>query len=49
MKAFEPAHRLYERFGFEPCGPFGDYVEDPYSRYMTRTIDPLAAADSTNA
>jgi putative acetyltransferase len=31
---FTPAHRLYQRFGFEVCGPFGDYVEDPHSVFM---------------
>lgn len=35
MEVFEPARALYERFGFEPCGPFADYVEDPYSMFMT--------------
>jgi putative acetyltransferase len=35
MEVFEPARALYERFGFEACGPFGDYVEDPYSMFMT--------------
>jgi len=38
MEAFAPAHRLYASFGFEPCGPFADYVEDPYSMFMTRKI-----------
>lgn len=38
MAAFAPAHRLYARFGFEPCGPFADYVEDPYSLFMTRDL-----------
>ena len=33
--AFEPAHRLYTRLGFQLCGPFGDYLEDPYSVFMT--------------
>ena len=32
--AFQPARTLYERFGFEECGPFGEYVEDPYSVFM---------------
>jgi putative acetyltransferase len=32
---FEPAHRLYEAFGFADCGPFGDYVQDPHSVFMT--------------
>lgn len=35
---FTPARKLYERFGFEYCGPFADYVEDPYSVFMTRKI-----------
>jgi putative acetyltransferase len=35
MQAFEPAQRLYESFGFTYCGPFGDYVEDPNSVFMT--------------
>lgn|SRR5690242_4212337 len=33
--AFEPAHRLYASAGFVPCGPFADYVDDPYSCFMT--------------
>ena len=37
-EAFEPARRLYARFGFDYCGPFGDYVEDPYSVFMTREL-----------
>jgi len=36
--AFEPARRLYASFGFRFCGPFADYVEDPYSVFMTREI-----------
>ena len=38
MDAFEPARRLYAAFGFTCCGPFADYVEDPYSVFMTREI-----------
>ena len=38
MEAFAPARALYARFGFEPCGPFADYVEDPYSVFMTREL-----------
>lgn len=34
-EAFEPAHALYVKFGFEYCGPFADYREDPFSRFMT--------------
>lgn len=32
---FYPAHRLYERFGFQPCTPFADYADDAFSRYFT--------------
>ena len=35
MEAFAPARKLYTRFGFQECGPFGEYVEDPYSTFMT--------------
>lgn len=35
---FIPARRLYERYGFDYCPPFGDYVEDPLSVFMTRTL-----------
>ncbi len=33
--AFAPAQALYRRFGFAHCTPFADYIEDPFSRYMT--------------
>jgi putative acetyltransferase len=35
MDAFRPAQQLYESFGFSYCGPFGEYVEDPHSTFMT--------------
>jgi putative acetyltransferase len=35
---FEPARRLYERFGFSRCPPFGSYVEDPHSVFMTKRL-----------
>lgn len=35
---FAPARRLYERYGFDYCPPFGNYVEDPLSVFMTRTL-----------
>jgi putative acetyltransferase len=35
---FEPARRLYEKFGFRYCGPFSDYKEDPYSVFMTKEL-----------
>jgi putative acetyltransferase len=37
--AFDAARRLYEEFGFVYCGPFGDYRLDPYSVFMTLTLD----------
>jgi len=38
MKEFEPARRLYERFGFVRCGPFGHYRPDPNSVFMTMEL-----------
>jgi putative acetyltransferase len=32
---FVPARRLYASYGFSDCDPFGDYVADPSSRFMT--------------
>jgi putative acetyltransferase len=36
--AFEPARTLYAKFGFQTCGPFADYIEDPNSVFMTREL-----------
>ena len=38
MAAFAPARNLYAGFGFRPCGPFADYVDDPNSTFMTREL-----------
>ena len=38
MEAFAAARALYARFGFEPCRPFADYVDDPYSVFMTKEL-----------
>ncbi len=38
MDFFIPARNLYRKFGFEECGPFGDYQLDPHSVFMTRKI-----------
>jgi putative acetyltransferase len=35
---FLPARRLYAKFGFAECPPFGDYRPDPLSTFMTRTL-----------
>ena len=38
QQAFAPAQQLYESFGFERCGPFADYKDDPNSVFMTRVL-----------
>ncbi|GAA3753345.1 GNAT family N-acetyltransferase [Salinactinospora qingdaonensis] len=35
---FEPARRLYQKFGFTYCSPFADYTEDPNSVFMTKVL-----------
>jgi len=35
---FEPARQLYRSFGFVECAPFGDYVEDPNSSFMSLNL-----------
>ncbi|RSD28415.1 GNAT family N-acetyltransferase [Mesobacillus subterraneus] len=35
MDAFQPARKLYEKYGFQYCPPFADYEEDPNSVFMT--------------
>lgn len=37
--AFEAARSLYARYGFEPCGPFAEYVEDPHSAFMSKALE----------
>lgn len=36
--AFAPGRRLYESMGFACCPPFGGYVEDPHSVFMTLVL-----------
>jgi putative acetyltransferase len=35
---FAAAHKLYARSGFLQCGPFGDYTDDPFSRFFTLAL-----------
>jgi putative acetyltransferase len=35
MDFFKPARSLYEKFGFQYCGPFSHYKSDPHSQFMT--------------
>jgi putative acetyltransferase len=39
MESFEPARKLYESLGFEYCGPFADYWDDPNSMFMTLELN----------
>lgn len=36
---FAAARVLYAREGFDECGPFGSYAPDPFSVFMTRSLD----------
>ncbi|UFN42639.1 GNAT family N-acetyltransferase [Nocardioides okcheonensis] len=40
MAFFAPARAFYAGAGFVPCGPFGSYVDDPNSTFMTRELAP---------
>lgn len=46
---FEPARRLYRRFGFRVCGPFAHYREDPNSVFMTLALDERGACARLDA
>ena len=35
---FAPARRLYERHGFTDCAPFGPYVPDRHSVFLTKRL-----------
>jgi len=35
---FEPARKLYSRFGFTHCEPFANYKPDPNSVFMTKEL-----------
>ena len=40
-RAFAPAQRMYERYGFTYRGPFAEYIEDPNSVFMTKDLQAL--------
>jgi putative acetyltransferase len=42
---FDPARELYRRHGFVECAPFGNYVLDPNSVFMTREVPGAGAPD----
>jgi putative acetyltransferase len=35
---FRPARKLYEKFGFDYCGPFADYRPSPHNTFMTLAL-----------
>ncbi|MEL7312908.1 MAG: GNAT family N-acetyltransferase [Pseudomonadota bacterium] len=37
-QTFDAAHRLYLSAGFQYCGPFGSYTEDPNSRFLSMVL-----------
>ena len=39
MAEFAPARCMYAKYGFEPCQPFADYIDDPNSFFMTLVLD----------
>lgn len=39
LASFEPARRLYSRFGFVICDPFAEYTVDPNSLYMSLELE----------
>jgi putative acetyltransferase len=42
---FAPARNLYIRHGFEYCSPFGEYIDDPNSVFMTKKIEDLPPSE----
>jgi putative acetyltransferase len=38
MKEFDPARQLYVGAGFSHCAPFANYIDDPNSVFMTKTL-----------
>lgn len=37
---FKSAYRLYLRYGFEICAPFGEYIHKAHNTYMEKKISP---------
>jgi len=36
------AIKLYQRSGYQPCEPFGDYSHDPLSLFMAKQLQPTS-------
>ncbi|WP_243232344.1 GNAT family N-acetyltransferase [Microbacterium sp. CIAB417] len=43
---FAPARMMYTRFGFTECEPFGSYLPDPLSTFMTLSLVRSARPDA---
>ncbi len=43
-QGFEAAWMFYERHGFEPCGPFADYGESDFNRFMSKSLQNASVA-----
>ncbi len=43
-EGFQSALRLYDRLGFEVCGPFGGYPDSDFSVFMTLALEANHAA-----
>lgn len=46
---FVPARALYTVTGFRECGPFGRYVADPHSTFMTRDLPAVSVTAASGA
>jgi putative acetyltransferase len=47
--AFEPAHALYRRNGFEGCGPFGEYAATEFNVFMVKDLATSAEPPGRSA
>ncbi|MEU4017324.1 GNAT family N-acetyltransferase [Microbacterium sp. NPDC028030] len=46
---FVPARAMYAAAGFRECGPFGTYLPDPYSTFMTLELAAASRAPRPRA
>lgn len=43
---FVPARAMYAAAGFVECGPFGSYLPDPHSTFMTLALPAVSVSDA---
>jgi len=46
---FDAAMAMYRRFGFVECGPFAEYREDPFSRFMVLRAEDTSHSQESRA